>query len=769
MEITIKTFIIDSTFIFKNTHEAFFKTSLLIKGDQDNTFLFGFFRDLLRIRLSLGIKKGVLLISKEIYQITSNDNISKVIALLTQIQIPFIHEIEKGILEVTSSLLSLANYLITNENKLFQFCTDSLTIIVPKESQKYEYLSPKIMKHKLNIRPDDIPTFLILTDELKSSITKQQAIRLIELYGTIPNIIQNLSKINSQKIQKKLDMNNDLYIKKYNELKTKTIQPCSSYHQMCNFDINYENSKLILDSYGFYSLTRLLKLLPNVCFNIEIEPRTKDSFHAIVNSTQLNQLKNLILKSDICSIDTESTDKDPLAATLLGVSFSIKKDEAYFVPLIETDLKDITPSQAIAILKTILESKIKFIGHNLKYDYLLLRKNGIKINSIHFDTMLAAYDCFGDWDFFNLSYLSKRLLGIKIKSYKEIVSNEKTFLDLPFKEMVQHGCQDAETVFRLYPILKNELEIKQITEEYYNNTLPIMKILFEMEYNGININSKKLSYFRNYLLNKILLIKQDIFKKIGKEFDLDSSAEISVILKEDCNLNELIKGREITLSLLEQLAINNIIPKLILKYKRLRKKINAVDSISKAVSDNKIRPNFNQIHCPFGQLTSYNPNIFLNEFSKDEISLLKSCFDKKLATFFVNLNTSLEILGNLSKDLKFKNGISKKFDNLSIKNLCFIKDLKIDEILIYIIIGYADYKLSKLFLIDQLTVSTIRHEFEVQYSKLFHWLDKFRTQTLSQGFACVDNKRKYFNGLKSSNIEIRKKATGFAIRWTIKY
>ena len=212
----------------------------------------------------------------------------------------------------------------------------------------------------------------------------------------------------------------------------------------------------------------------------------------MLDSQGLTTLEALISSSKLCAIDTETDDKDPHQATLFGVSFSVKKGEAFFVPLIENDLKGISPEDVISSLKRIAEAT-DFIGHNIKYDYLVLRKHGIKIGSIHFDTMLAAYECYGDWDFFNLKYLTERLIRKTIKSYKDIVKKEQTFLDLPFKELVRHGCEDADVTLRLYEILKAELKKRGITEQYYNVTLSLAEKLGETEYRGIPVNSDRLN------------------------------------------------------------------------------------------------------------------------------------------------------------------------------------------------------------------------------------------------------------------------------------
>lgn len=606
-----------------------------------------------------------------------------------------------------------------------------------------------------------------LTEGLKSSkLTKLQAIRLIELYTDIDGIYENLYKITST-IKKKLTINEESFLSAYSKMRIKENNTSLS----CNISdytmkLNNEKNINLLQSHGFYSLTRLLKSPSKVHLTLNADKKESSSYHAIVDSKGIRVLEKLLLSSEYCAIDTEADDKDPHHATLFGVSFSVKNGEAFFVPLIEFDLKGISRKDVVSFLKRIFKNPIKFIGQNIKYDYLLLRKNGIKINNIHFDTMLAAYDCYGDWIFFNLKYLSERLLGKTIKSYQEIVRKDQTFLDLPFKVIVKHACEDADVTLRLYHILMKELERKGITEQYFNRTITQVRKLGDFEYDGISVYTDTLKKIRGLLIEEAVKAKQNIWCKIGKSIDLDSQKELRVVLNDTLNLREFVGSKTIGLSALEQLAINRPTVKLIVEYKRKRKQIIAIDSIVKAIREGKIYPIFNQMKSTYGQLTSKNPNLF----DIEGISNLKDCFSKNIRGYFKDSKRSLYALENLSKDLNLKSdrvGRSKRIKFMETHPL--MKNLDQDDVLLSIVIGYSDAKLSRRFMIDHLTLSTIRLNLAERYASLFNWLDEFRKNTAKQGYVKLENTLKYYDGLKSSNIAKRKKAKELAVRWLIKY
>jgi DNA polymerase-1 len=530
-------------------------------------------------------------------------------------------------------------------------------------------------------------------------------------------------------------------------------------------DLNNEKNKNLLNSYGFHSLTRLLSSPSKVHTNLNsFDKKEINSYNAIVDAKGLKELEELLESSEFCAIDTEADDKDPHNAIIFGVSFSMKKGEAFFVPLIEDDLKDIKQKDVISFLKRISQKPIKFIGHNFKYDYLLLRKNGIKIQNIYFDTMLAAYECFGDWTFFNLKYLSYKFLGKEIKSYKEIVDKGKTFFDLPFNKIVNHACEDADITLQIYYSLHEELEKREIIDQYSSDTLPLVKKLGDMEFNGVSVNFDKLSVFRKRILNRSLELKKNIFKKIGKEFDIDSHSDLSAIINDTMNLREFVRSRKITLSVLEQLAVNNPIAKLIVKYKRLQKRMKKVDAIVKSAKGKKIYPIFNQIKASYGQISSTGPNLFEVTGSDD----IKNFISKSLRPYFRDTKSSMDILEKLSHDQNFKKDRVKN-KNEFMEAHPQMKEFEKDEFLLTTLIGYSDAKLSQKFMIDRLTLSTLRHELEMRYPTLFQWIEDFKTHSAKQGYAKLGNKRRYLDGLKSSNLEKRKKAINLSVRWLIQY
>ena len=486
----------------------------------------------------------------------------------------------------------------------------------------------------------------------------------------------------------------------------------------------------------------------------------------MLDRAHLQELESVVRASKLCSIDTESDDKDPREATLLGISFSVKDGEAYFVPLIETDLKDLTRKDVLNVLRRILSADVKFVGHNIKYDYLILRRSGVTLKHVYFDTMLATVECHGDWPFFNLLYVCKRYLGRELKSYSDVVKSGSTFLDLPLGEMVDHACQDADMTRRLYSVLMEQLQERGITEQFFNHTMAQCRRLGILEFDGIAVNVRRIERIRERLSEQVARVRSEIFAMAGKDFDLESQEELAEVLRGVANLRGYIGPRRLTLSALEHLAIVEPIARLIVEVRRLRSRIARVESIAAASHDGKMYLLFNQIKLRTGLVASVAPSLF----DIEGISDLKSCFDRRVRDLFVDARISLRLLAEATKDpLLIKVAASKSNVEPVVAKHPLMQELDSVEFLLRLAAGQSDTALSKRFLVDRFKVATMRHDLEKRYQTMFRWLNNFRRWVRAKGYATNGDLRKYIDGLKSADVARRSQSVEHAVRWLIHY
>ena len=764
-------FLIDARFIVERTHKTFFGAPLMTAAGKDHTFTFGCVRDVLRLRRNLGIRAGVLIIGKEAYSVSSRDNVLDLISILKDLKIPHIHDRENCGLHVASRLHSEFSYMVTADRRFLQFCAENLIVVLFREGKQIEWdwMSLEAVKTTMGIAPKDVPTYLALMGPSnESALTSRQAIRLVELYGNIDSIYGNLGQVVSVQIRRKLAECESSIRQCYAENRCEpTCSPMLKPHQHYSLnDLDTVNSRKVLMRYGFHSLLTLLANPLDVRPDSRVRPPTSEAYHAVVDRKGMEKLESVVCAAKLCSIDTESDEKDSREATLLGISFSVKDGEAYFVPLIETDFKDLTRNDVLEVLKRIFNSRVDFIGHNIKYDYLMLRRSGVTMRRIHFDTMLAAYDCHGDWPFFNLPYVCKRYLGKEIKSYSDLVSDGSSFLDLPLREMVNHACQDADMTRRLYPGLLAQLQKRGIASQFFNHTMKHLQRLAKLEFDGIAVNVGRIDKIKEDLLKRVTRLRLEIFTMVGKDFDLESQQALSAVLREVADSKGYIGPSRITVSSLEHLAIVEPVARLIVEVKRLRSRIVRLESISAAGRDGKIYPLFNQIKSRTGLVATSRPSVFDIEGSSE----LRSCFHSRVRDLFVDPQRSLHILAKVTKDpvlLKVRTSKSK-VDRVVAKHP-LMRELDPNELLLRLAVGQSDTVLSKRFLINRLKMATMRHDLEKRYQTMFQWLNNFRRMARAKCYATNGDLRKYIDGLKSSDIARRGRALEHAVRWLIHY
>ena len=762
-------FVVDTTFILKNTAEAFHGARLLVDGDKDHTFTYGFIRDLLRTRHRLGIVNGILVVGREGYSTASDSDVEAAVTFAKDMGLLVFHCPDKSVLDICYSLAGIATHIVTMEMKIVQLSSERLMVVRPKSADEYECLTPEAVSLKFGVPPDFIPTYNALHGGIKGRqkdglLTKRQTIRLIELYGDIDNVYANLETISSSAIRKKLSSKRDMIIGIYSEstINHKSADVKDFKVNVADSFWNFDSKRIedLLHAHRFHSLVRLLPL-PDVKVPTAVEVIEPHKYTSVRDKKDLCRLEAMLRDFDVCALDTESDDKDPRRATLLGVAFSVKKNEAIFVPLLERDLKGISSSDVIEALNRILTKRLKVVGHNIKYDALLLRRNGVHLKSIYFDTMLAAYDCFGDWDFFNLGFLAERLLGKRIKAYRDVVKKNETFLDLPLKVMRDHACQDADVAFQLHSVLDNELRKRQIREQFVDTTLKLLRWLIEREFQGIPVQMEKLENLRDGLLNDMAIKKKQIEKKFQQKIDIDSGKNLASALKEQLGNGRISTSKSLSIRRLEEMAISIPDIRTIVEYKRLRNQLKRVESVAVATRENRIFPLFNQIRAPSGRLSSRDPNLFEGVPAE-----LKGCISSVVKDFWSNRVDAINLLQKESKDKNLQSDRRKSpYENLFMATHPLMKTLDCNELLLAIVCGVSRPAMSRKFILERIAIDTICHDLRMRYFKLFEWLSVFQNDATSCGYVTGLRGRKYLDGLKSANLAKRKKAVDEAIKW----
>ncbi len=772
-------FLIDARFLLRSTTESFWGASLIVVDGKDNTFCFGFIRDLLRLRNSLHISAGAVVFGSDASSFATEKDIRSVVDLCRELGVVVIEEKKSPVLAILATHADRFSNIVTDDRRVLYFCTEMRVVHLGEDPRSMERVTLDGVQRSLGVPVQHVPTYLALTEGRKHghansngaqpALTTREARRLVELHGALPSIYQYLSTMKSPSLRKKLADNQKTFEQRYRDNTASTSEVPAALPGSLAWKLDGKDAESLFRERGFYSLIRMLALPDAPAQSAEATNdriRPSKSYQAVLNCREYNELLERIAHSNVCAIDTEADDKDPRTATLFGISFALAPGDAFFVPFCERDMGDLTPNVVQRGLKKIFKGRTTFVGHNLKYDFTLLRCNAIEPPAVCFDTLLAARDCYGDLEFFNLQFLAQKLLGRKIKAYKDIVPKEKTFLELPFDEMKEHACTDADVAFQLHAFLENELKDRKIDKQFEEQTMPLARTLLNLEKDGVRVDGKRLEQLRSRLVERMRESKKRVSDGFGRGIDLDSLKDISMLMREKLELREALGRKSLTQSLLEQLASQRPLLRLVVDYKRSGKQLRRVESIIKAIRRERVYPLFSQTREDDGRISSTDPDLF----SDDGLDGFRDCVGGESAVWLQDGRRSLNLAQQASGDLALKKDRAGPGQiNSFMKGQAMMNGVDHDDLLLRVLIGESSHRLSTRFLVDRLTVNDIVHALATRYPKVFRYVADSKAQGLKRGYVEREGMRRYFDGFGSSSIEKRNTAQVLACRWLLGY
>lgn len=262
------------------------------------------------------------------------------------------------------------------------------------------------------------------------------------------------------------------------------------------------------------------------------------------------------------------------------------------------------------------------------------------MKSKYFDTMLAAFECYGDLDFLNLGFLSKKLLG-RIKSpFKEMLGKTDSPWDIPLAKLAGHACDDVEITFQLFRSLQKEITEKGLTNQLFDRSFPLCRLLGDFEFHGIKVDEAALNRHVDNITEKAIKLKHDIDVVAGKKVNVDAEDDVRDLLSSTMGIALWNKPNKSFAAFLELLACSHEIPRLIVQYRRLLKEVHSVRVVINAIKNGRIYPAFSQVKSKSGFVTSTQPDIFGVSDSRD----FQSCFESKTYPFFKKASCTIERL-----------------------------------------------------------------------------------------------------------------------------
>ena len=346
-----------------------------------------------------------------------------------------------------------------------------------------------------------------------------------------------------------------------------------------------------------------------------LDPDAVD-YQLVETRDDLEAVAARLAEHDQYAFDTEATSKEPLHADLVGISFSWAAETAAYVP---TPLPDGTSTEAVLdVLRPVLERDAEKIGHNLKYDLLLLAQHGLEVRGPLLDTMVAHY-LVAPEENHNLDDVSRAVLNYKMVPISDLIGDEAapdTMREVDVAEAAPYACEDADIAFRLANELEGRLQDGNVLDIARDIEFPLIHVLAAMEHTGIRLDTGVLNEISEGLEERLETIETDIFELAGEEFNINSPQQLGEILFEKLDLPVISKtptGNPSTKeSVLQELSTEHDIPGLVLDWRSTYKlKSTYLDSLGELVNPDtgRLHTSFNQTRTSTGRLSSSDPNL----------------------------------------------------------------------------------------------------------------------------------------------------------------
>ncbi len=345
---------------------------------------------------------------------------------------------------------------------------------------------------------------------------------------------------------------------------------------------------------------------------------TPHEYQLIQTKTERTKLIKTLSKHKVICFDTETTGLDAHRAELVGIAFSVKKNEGFYVPIPEDQEEAM---DIVAEFKPIFENeKIKMVGQNIKYDCTILKWYNVEVNGIFIDTMVMHYLLAPDQRH-NLNYLSESYLNYEPVSIEALIGkkgkNQMTMREAAMENVKEYACEDADITWQLMEVIQKELKEESLEKLYNDIEAPLIHVLTEIEYNGVRLDADFLNKYSKELEKLIKKAEKKIYKEAGIEFNIASPRQVGEILFDKLKIpyrwRRTKTGQYSTdEEKLTELSVNHDIIKSILKYRGLAKlKSTYVDALPNMINPRtgRIHSSFNQALAATGRLSSNNPNL----------------------------------------------------------------------------------------------------------------------------------------------------------------
>ncbi len=682
--------------------------------------------------------------------------------------------------------------IISSDKDLMQLVSKDIRLYDPMKSK---VIGKKEVEEKFGVKPEQVIDVQSLAGDSSDNIPGvpgigiKTAAELIKKYKNLDNLLNKAGEIPQKKrretlienkksalLSKKLvTLKSDVPVKeKLESFLIKDVEKDKLYDFLREMEFN----RLLSQAISFYGEPKSKK-----SDSLKEEKLNKidlSKYETIVDEKKLDEWMSILKDKKIISVDTETNSLNPIDADLVGISFCYSPNCACYIPLKHRNQKCLDKNLVLNKVKKILEDKnIRKVGQNIKFDNIIFKKNNISVEPLE-DSMLASYTLDAGLNRHNLDTLANIHLNHKTITFKDLVGTGKkkiTFEDVDLKKATEYAAEDADVTFRLYERLKERMNKEKLNNIYELFEVPLIKILSDMEINGIKVDSTYLKKLSKKFEYKINTIEKEIYKLAKKKFNIASTKQLGEIIYNELKIRNLKKTKKGSLatsaSILEDLAFKgHKFPSLVLDWRQLSKLKNTyTDALQEHINlkTKRVHTSFLLAATNTGRLASSDPNLQNIPIKTEDGREIRKAFIPEKNNILISADYNqieMRILSDIADVKALKKAFSNKEDihSLTASQVFNVPLKKVDQNLrrkaktinFGIIYGITQYGLAK-----QISVSNEEAlEFINSYFKKFPEIKEYMNSTVKfcrkNGYVNnIFGRRIHLRGINDKNFSVR--------------
>ncbi len=613
-----------------------------------------------------------------------------------------------GTLAGMAAKKGVETYMLTPDKDYGQLVGDHVFIYRPRHGGGYEVMGPKEVTSKYDIdNTGQVIDLLALMGDSADNfpgcpgVGEKTAVKLIKQFGTVENLLANTDKLKGAQKRNVEEHADDIRMSKFLATIKTDVEVNLNLEEMRVKDPDEASLRKIFAELEFKTLAD--KFLPKAQKvakkpkNAEIEldlfgeftaestddekkssfeslKTTPHEYHLIENQQDIKKLCDFLLTNKILSLDTETTSTSPIDAELVGLSFSVREGEAFYVPVPENREE---AQKVVEVFRPVYEkADILKVGQNIKYDMEVLRNYGIMLQGKMFDTMIAHYLLQPELRH-NMDYMAEAYLGYQTIHIDELIGpkgkNQRSMRDLKPEEVYEYAAEDADITLRLKNVLEPKLQKGGVEDLFWQIEMPLVPVLAEMEMNGVRIDTNALRETSEAFTARMEELERRIYELAGETFNIASPKQVGDILFGKLKIIDKPKktktGQFVTSEdVLQALRSKHEIVADILAHRGLKKLLGTyVDALPKLINPRTghIHTSFNQTITATGRLSSSDPNLQNIPVRGEDGKEIRKAFIPEEGCLFFSADYSqieLRVMAHLSGDANMLEAFREGYD-----------------------------------------------------------------------------------------------------------